>query len=202
MLNDCFPTVFCINLDRRPDRFHQAWAQFRKFGMYVRRFAAIDKTDLPENGKISKSELACAMSHLGVIERCRDNGFENVLIFEDDVVLRDDWIDILTSNLPKIEDWDMLYLGGNHVGGLERVDQDIYSLKCTYTTHAYAVNRGMYEKIINRCKEFDKPVDVMISELHSTHKCYAIRDRMGALAWQNPGFSDIQDRVVDYSFIR
>ena len=41
-LNNYFDKIICINLDRRPDRWREAQEQFKKAGITVERFSAVD----------------------------------------------------------------------------------------------------------------------------------------------------------------
>ena len=41
-LNQYFDKIYCVNLDRRPDKWAEAVEEFKKNNMEVERFAAID----------------------------------------------------------------------------------------------------------------------------------------------------------------
>ena len=41
-INDYFDKIICINLDKRPDRWREVQSQFKKAGISVQRFSAID----------------------------------------------------------------------------------------------------------------------------------------------------------------
>lgn len=202
ILNDYFSEIYCINLDRRPDRFHNAWRQFRKFGMYVQRYPAIDKQTLSHNGKISTGELGCGMSHYNIIKKCKENKSKNVLVFEDDVMLREDFLEIFNNTIGRVPEWDMLFFGGNHVGGLEQIDADIFKMRYSFCLHAYALRKHMFDVLLSNWGNFDKPVDVTTAELHERYNCYVIRPPNGALAWQKSNYSDIQEGERNYDFMK
>ena len=200
--NEYFDEIYCINLDRRPDRFHSAWSQFNKFGMYVKRFPAIDKHNLENNGKIMTGELGCLLSHMNVVKKCRDNKSEKVLIFEDDVMLRNDFWNVFERNIAKIPEWDMIFLGGNHVGGLEQIDEEIFKMKHSFCTHAYVLPRKTYDVLISNWEKLDKPSDVTTAEMHEQYNCYVIKPSGESLAWQKTNFSDIQEGFCNYDHIK
>lgn len=201
-LNSYFSEIYCINLDRRPDRYDHAWKQFKKLGIFVKRYPAVDKRMIHHNGKISLGELACAMSHYNILKSCKEKNLKNVLIFEDDVTFRDDFYEIFNRNINKVPKWDMLYLGGNHLGGLDKIDDEIFKLKYSFAMQAYSVSNEIYDIVLEKWKQFEKPCDVSMAELHSQHDCYVIHPKNCALTWQNPNFSDILDCPCNYEFIK
>ena len=77
---DYFDEIYCINLDRRPQRWEMAQKEFDKLGILdkVKRFSAID--DL--GGK-----RGCFESHMKIIHMAKENKLDNVFIFEDDVAV-------------------------------------------------------------------------------------------------------------------
>ena len=106
---DYFDEIFCINLDRRPERWELAQKEFDKLGILdkVTRYRAIVN---------SHAEKGCFESHLQCIFSARERGLDNVLIFEDDVAFLKCYderkfeksIEMLKSK----EDWEFFYLGG------------------------------------------------------------------------------------------
>ena len=63
---DFFDAIFCINLDKRPDRWIHAQEQFKKIGILdkVKRFSAIERKD---------GRLGCIKSHLEIIKYAQKN---------------------------------------------------------------------------------------------------------------------------------
>src|ERR1044072_6137915 len=85
-INEAFPHKFCINLDRRPERWEQMRSKFERCGVEgVQRFAAVDGQNaiIPANWSDSPGAYGCLRSHLDIIEEARGRGWSNVLIFED-----------------------------------------------------------------------------------------------------------------------
>ena len=81
--------IYCINLDRRPDRLAKAQAEFDLNDIgEVEIFRATDgRASAPEGILISKPEWGCSDSHIRIWRDVVQNGYECALIFEDDVIL-------------------------------------------------------------------------------------------------------------------
>lgn len=211
ILNDFFSKIYCINLDRRQDRWKTSIETFEKFGIVVERFSAFDgKTlNLPYP---HASELGGSISHLNVIKMAKELNLSNVLIFEDDVVIDDNISTKFSNIIPQIpSEWDMLYFGGNHQGGINQVTENIFRVNHTYALQMYAINSKCYDLIINFLEErIDKVLngkvshkpsvaaDFFIALLQPSINCYCIRPH---LSWQSQDFSDIQEKVVNYDYL-
>jgi len=128
-LNEFFDHIYCVNLDRRTDRWDFVSNQFDRLGITVERISATDGNvchfdqiptvdhtkkrwfDLTDTAMTS-NEAAILMTHVRILWDAAAKGYKNILIFEDDVVIRDDYeeeFDKAISELP--EDWDLFYLG-------------------------------------------------------------------------------------------
>jgi hypothetical protein len=106
--------IYCINLERRPDRKSEAMQQFEQFGIGpVEFFHATDgKLHAPTGLSISASEWGCSDSHLRVMRDVVQNRYKRVLIFEDDVQLTPEFKPILLEILETLpEKWDYINLG-------------------------------------------------------------------------------------------
>jgi GR25 family glycosyltransferase involved in LPS biosynthesis len=206
LINFFFDAVFCLNLDRRPDRKQQAINEFNEFGIQVEFISGIDGSELPDTHTtssdsmpVSKGDMGCTLSHLKMIQLAKERGYKNVMIFEDDVEFPSVFNSIIGMHLFKLpSDWDMFYFGGNHAGGFEMVNEKIAKVKKTYTTHAYAVRNTVFDEMIRVLSEVEK-VDISISSLHSKFNCYVCRPHV---AFQRDGFSDILERKTTYPFLR
>ena len=106
---DYFDEIFCINLDRRPERWELSQKEFDKIGILdkVTRFSAIED---------SHAEKGCFESHLQCIFSARKRGLNNVLIFEDDVAFlkcyEERKFEKSIEMLKLKDDWEFFYLGG------------------------------------------------------------------------------------------
>src|SRR5271155_898312 len=93
-LDRLFPQKFCINLQRRPDRWDKMLHQFRLHDIQnVIRHDAVDGRGLTPRAewKHGAGAYGCLLSHLGIVRKAQESGLPAVLILEDDVVFHDDF---------------------------------------------------------------------------------------------------------------
>jgi glycosyl transferase family 25 len=212
-MNDYFDHIYCINLDRRTDRWEEVSKLFENNDLIVERHSAFDGKKELTLPYPSSSELAGAISHRDVILKAKELGLKNVLVFEDDVEFEgnlNNKFESIKDFIPK--DWDMIYFGGNHVGGLIQVNDYFFKCMKTYALHMYAVNESCYDLFIKYLsdkikwtlngKNYLKPsvaADFFVSDLHQITNTYVIKPH---LAWQKEGYSDIQEEIINYGFLR
>jgi glycosyl transferase family 25 len=118
-----FSTVV-INLDRDPDRLGYMRQQLEREGVAFERFAAILGAEMPPHlrgyftpeedgaGFLSKGELGCYASHLGVYEAIADGRIPSpALVLEDDVKIPENLRSLVEQILSAAPaDWDFIRL--------------------------------------------------------------------------------------------
>lgn len=198
--NSFFDGIFCINLDKRTDRWETCQQEFLKHGIKAERYSAFDGSKIEKFNNLMVGEVGALRSHRGVIEEAKRRNLSRIVIFEDDVELADNFsIKFITHYFQVQDDWQLLYLGGNHVGGLSMVGENVARIHHSYAIHAYCVKSSMYDIILNKLEDETKQVDVHLAELQSIHPAYVFRPH---LAFQRKDYSDIQGGEVDYDFLR
>ncbi len=203
-VNDFFPDKVCINLDRRPERWEQAEAQFALHQINpVRRFPALDgwTLDVPPGWDGSPGAYGCLQSHLSVVREARRSGLSQILIFEDDVVFDSDFNERFSryvSQLPS--DWDMLLFGGLHVYVRPRkISENISRITSSYSTFAYALKQTVYDAFIELNSQSLEPVDKVNAILQQTFNCYCF---MPHLAWVEENYSDTQSKHLHPWYVK
>ena len=214
-INEFFDKVYCINLDRRNDRWDSCLIEFEKHGIDVERFSAVDGN--AENYSLGypyDNELAGAISHLNVVKKAKELGLKNVLILEDDVVFHDDLNNLFSEFIKQLpNNWEAFLFGGNHVGGRIQILPNVSKINISYALHAYGVNEKSYDYIINY---IESKINKVIKEGKSVIKTSVAADFFMAdtqqvlnwycftphLAWQKEDFSDIQKNKVNYDFLK
>jgi len=113
--------AWLINLDRDKGRLEKMTLQLDAIGLDFTRFAAIDgkmeagrlalradKEAYARNmgSPILPGKMGCYASHIAVWEEFLQTGKEYALIFEDDVVFHDDFLDSLDCALRIADHWD------------------------------------------------------------------------------------------------
>lgn len=200
-INSIFPKIFYINLSIRKDRNLCMIQELSKYKIKADRFCGIVKKNTGRH-KINRGQLGCLLSHKKIIQIAADNDYEYVLILEDDVIFKQYEINNIYnywSLLPS--DWDMFYLSGNNFMGLNKINEYIYKTNGTLSTCAYAIRKRCYRQILSilTSKIYDKPIDSYYAELHRNTNAYVC---VPSVAYQKPDFSDIENKFVDYSFLK
>ena len=202
-VNNLFDGVFLINLPRRPDRLEHATKQLNNQNINFEVIEGIDGSKLWDvNKQLHKGIYGCSLSHFRCVKQARLRGLKNILIFEDDVVLNNNFTKIINENYDKIpKDYEFLYFGGNHLGGLIKLTDYIYKLRYSYALQAYVVNSNMYDFILSHVSTLQVPTDVLYAQFHSRGKSYLIRDIDKQLSWQLANHSDVDNCYADYDKI-
>ena len=218
--------IFIINLKSRKDRkiqiikeLHRVKAENYEF------FEAIRPTEkelqswntsyinpLPKWFVQSKKDplkyrlgaLGCLKSHYEIIKLCKQRGYKNVLILEDDTqfTYKEDisLFEKLNQFSHQIDnlDYGLLYLVGNHVqAGIRQVNQNLLQTRQTLTTGSYIISEKAMDLILNRLNGYMKEIDVFyIEQIQSTIPCFVIYPH---IAGQVSSYSDIAQRQVNYN---
>ena len=197
-INDFFDEVWCINLDRRTDRWAEVQPEFQRCGIQAKRSSAVDGKTLPVHPEqiVSANEMGCTRSHLNLIEDMLTRNLKRIMIFEDDVYFTGDpntRLEGVVQYMPK--QWDMVYLGGNHVRPLIK-SGPIWKCTRTFTTSAYGITREFGERILKEYRPDQRQIDVIYANTHMRGNSFAVSP---GCCGQKAGYSDIQNAHVDYS---
>lgn len=202
-INEAFPHKFCINLDRRPERWEQMRAKFERCGVQgVARFAAVDgqQAIVPANWSDSPGAYGCLRSHLEIITEARRVGWPNVLIFEDDAVLDPELQEKFSSYFQQVpDDWEMLHFGAHHVATPVEVSANVVRITGANSTFAYALNAPVFDSFIELNTRALTAVDLNNRELQTEHACYSF---MPHLAWVEDVDSDVQVRQKYHWYLK
>ena len=221
-LNHFVDKIFCINLDRRVDRWDLATGEFNKLDTKdYERFVAYDNSD---NGNVG-----CTKSHRKLLKDVASGPWEKVLILEDDFqALPYNWdktyhlnnyhgqevdIDVikfyesLKNSLDSIpNNFDIVYLGG-HYGSrpLSRVNKNVVKVNTMLTTSSYIITKNSARRLsdeIDSCCDKDCPLDTYLGPIDSIYSSYApkyntycIQPRLFVL---RDGISNITQRYESY----
>jgi GR25 family glycosyltransferase involved in LPS biosynthesis len=204
-INTYFGKIYCINLDKRLDRWEESQKEFQKINIEVERYSAFDGNKIKnvENlfvGHFEKAgQFGCLISHLNIIKKAKESKIPSVVILEDDVVFCDNFnqeFNLSMIEMPK--DWDMIFFGSNHVHSPIKISDRICKLRRAYSAHCYVIRDRMYDELIGLIEPMNEPLDVTYANIQSTHNCYVFNPH---LVWQRPGYSDICEMVVDYTHV-
>ncbi len=206
-INQYFDKIYCLNLDRRSDRWQKVSQEFSKFSINVERWSAIDGDNLIESelvyidkniseekasriGKIeNKYSLACLLSHIEIIKNAKARGYKKILIFEDDVIISKDFSEKIKL-ISKIK-WKLFYLGASQFEWNDiEISDGYYSCKKTLGTFAYAIDSSIYDELISLLERRNKSVDNYLSTIQHKYKneCFTI--------YPNIVMSDVKDSNI------
>jgi GR25 family glycosyltransferase involved in LPS biosynthesis len=203
LLYNFFDEIYCINLKNREDRWKSFLNEMERLNITnVKRFDAVngrelDYSNLIYNRNLLPGELGVLMSHINLIKEAKEKNLESILIMEDDVYFTDE-IYKLNDYLNSVpEDWNFIYFGGNHGQYTpEIVNNRTCRLKNSFGLQCVAIKNTMYDRILNDAIKLEKQIDVYYASYQSENKSYCFNPNM---ALQKVDYSDIQNRVVDYT---
>lgn len=184
-LTQQFDRVFVINLDCRPDRWtgFQERASRAGFTGYER-YRAIegDKCLHPAWWRAGNGAWGCLMTHLRIAQDAALDGLKSYLVFEDDVVFTDDFVDRVKQAMAELQgtEWDQLYLGGQYLyrettppwpfrNGIVRAVN-------INRTHAYAVNARFVQKFQQHIIHAPDYIRAK-SDMHIDHQLGVLHER-------------------------
>jgi len=182
---------FLINLKRRDDRLKLLNLPFE----YTLFEATDGKTKYSTHPENEQGFMGCLDSHRRLFSFAKESKINTLMVLEDDVVVDENFISKLNKVMSELpEDWDLLYLGGWNIGEKVKYSESLDIAHKVYTTHAFIVKNKFFDTIINNINSRDWKVDVLISEILETGKCFICNP---VIAWQREGFSDIENKITN-----
>ena len=196
--------MFCINLERRPNKWDLVSKEFKKHNLCVERVDAVDGSNLDSTkfkNRVKMMEMGCLMSHLKVLKLAQERKLPYVCVFEDDVMFTNEIQNICMylSHVP--DDWKIIYIGSNCTQR-HNINKFICKLHKPVTTHAMIINSSEYEGLIQLLESESRgckvvhPVDMLLAIRYENDSVYGFNTK---LVTQRPSFSDIQNRNVNYN---
>ena len=142
---------YYINLDYRTDRKERAIKEFQKIGIKnPNRFSAI-KND-------NHGGIGCGLSHVAVLEKAKQNGWDYVIIMEDDIKFYDpeETVRKINNVFQSDIEWDVMLIGSiaHERGLIESINEDCVRVNGGFVnTTMYIVKRHYYDTLINLWKK-------------------------------------------------
>ena len=190
--------VVYINLDSRTDRKEQMEKELQIFNPeQVHRVPGVQDKEYPYFG--------CAKGHLNAIQLAVDNGWDNVLILEDDA--KWDAIDTAYPIFEKLVNnpYDVIMLGGTY----SEFDKTTFKVSKSQGAASYLVKKSYYPTILAKLKEVIAnfkpgvtpdieitPDAAMFFPLQATGSWFIVSP---ALMIQAKSYSNIQKIDVNYA---
>ena len=129
----------------------------------------------------NSKNISLCLCYLSIFKECLYNKTYRVLIFEDDIIFENDYIEKFERFMSSIKnDWDILNFGYHHKKFEDgwkyfEVNEFVSDAEVSWTTHMVAFNkeltlRNLSDKIINSTM----PIDYIIN--YFTHICTCLND--------------------------
>ena len=193
--------VYVVNLDKDSDRLENIKNQCKKENIKFNRFSAVNGNLLNidtlvknnklrlyknsfnhnKNGRSSlKGSIGCALTHKKIWEKVAKSD-KNTLVFEDDIILPNNFWDKLNKNIKDVpNNWDIIYLGGVRIYG-SRISKNIVkaiSTKNNYWnncgTYSYIINPSSANKLLNIINPISNYLDIQMNRQYSNLNVYYI----------------------------
>lgn len=219
-INSYFDKIYCLNLEKREDRWLKVNKEFTKNSINVTRFKAISEDMISDtefnslknkynvnnlsNIELSlyglienKKSLACLNTHLKIIKDAKLNKYKRILIFEDDVLISNDFKERI-STIESL-DWEILYLGASQFNWNNiEVENNFYKSKSTLGTFAYCLSDSIYDELISLIGSRKRSIDNLLTEIQLKTKSYTIYPN---IVISDVSTSDIRDSkdITSYS---
>lgn len=152
MIFDYFEHVYLLNMDKDTNRMSSVSSRLSKLRISFERFSAlVIPADFKlHEGGIKAGHFGCALSHYAILKDAWAKGYERFLIFEDDVILRDDTNERMKDIVVdlKVLDWDIFYLGAHIQSDKGFVTANVKRTNKAYQTHAYGIQRKAIERML------------------------------------------------------
>lgn len=194
---------FYLNLASRPDRNVRMLERLGKTSHQITRFEATGSINPPdvfqrkERGPQRLSRYGCLLSHMSMIREAKHRNLPEVILFEDDIDLCDDFderLQLFLSMAP--QNWMILYLGFfPWKDPIPVTPSGLHKVSKSYGTFAYIVRHTAYDRILNL--RHYAAIDVLIANhVQALGRCYTF---IPVLVKVENDFSDIngQYRVLD-----
>lgn len=175
-MNSIFEKVYVITCNSFADRQNYIKQHFASFQCNFE-FRSAVQTQLIAAENLSTSETSLILAHLHCIIDAKLNGYQQILICEDDVALCDDFFEKLNSFLADVPtDWHFLQLGNQYwaTHWLKRdyVKPNVYRFIWGTGSHCVAIRNVVYDDSIRVLSQFTSPVDLLYYDLFSKFNCY------------------------------
>jgi len=201
-----FDDVYYINLDYREDRKKLFEERSLAIGLNAKRFSGIIPKDgeypvIESNQKDTrrKWKVGCTLSHQAIVREAKERGLQNVLIFEDDCIFLDGFMEKAQNcvNDLKEQEWDLMYFGGQPNQYAKKVTENLGSIENggVYSTHAYAINHTFYDKMLNITPDFYDTIDILYLNYQSSARKLLVSKEI--LAVQDSTYSDLWNIIVN-----
>lgn len=202
--------LFYINLDNRSDRKEKMEKRFEKVGLEVERYSAVNKDHecVKKYSKQLKNLSYCTLSHMNLLKRSVREMYRKVMIFEDDVMMIDDFMCrlVLMINYVKYKEGEVDFLHiDNSTLDFCLVD-GIHKTKNAYMAGCYILSSDYLKKSVNIFENSEKDdsfmeIEWVLINLQQLNKTYTsfprlcLQEMMDSDIWLNKNLALFYKKV-------
>jgi hypothetical protein len=163
----------------------------------MRYYNVVNDVDIPSDWCDTIGAYYFSDNFRRIIREAQEQNLQNILFCEDDLILTDNFKEILEIASPQVpEDWDLLYYGANHSSfEVEHVTENVLKLHGCYSTHCVGIRNTIFQQILDLPNW--RVLDYMLCHF-LIPKCNAYGVWPG-IAVQKPGHSYLQGFHADYT---
>lgn len=174
--------IFVIHYKKLIERKQHIVNQFKKHNILDYEFIEIDRDELNDKNinifekKYNNAQIAISLSHFYAYKEINEK-YENGLIFEDDVILHENFSNILKEYLKQLPvDYDMLFIGDGcnlHIEKNKLIENQYIYEKCLYPTKwegdgatrctdSYLINKKCAKKLCDYISNLNYKINLPI----------------------------------------
>jgi hypothetical protein len=143
--------VIVINMDEDVDRYLRVSARLRALQLEHVRLSGCRPPAPRRDSVVATGHFGCALSHAEAVELAAREGWDEVLVVEDDCVFRDDFV-VRFMELPRPDGWGIISYGAR-VGRIgKRVGRGLVALESGWHAHCYSVSARAYDDVARWCR--------------------------------------------------
>lgn len=148
MILGCFQHAYLLNMDRHTERLAAATQRLNEIGIPFERFRSVDCDE--SSTSLNSAQIGCNQSHIAIVKQAKSLGYGSIMIFEDDVIFRPDFLTEWQKLQPQVKStsYDLLFL--YDWDDDDRPQERMLKKGGTWCTHAYAVSARYYDRFILR----------------------------------------------------
>lgn len=169
-----FDQIYLINLARRIERRDRMFQSFRELGLKVKLFEAVDGKQLNDSylrelgvkqmvgykdpwskRDMTFGEIGCFLSHYFIWVDIVNNGYNKVLLFEDDIRFEPyfkEKLKVMREEADLLLDWDLIYLGRKKMKSADEPwvedSETLVHVDYSYWTLCYAITLQGAQKLL------------------------------------------------------
>ena len=111
--------------------------------------------------KLSKPEISLLLKHLEIFREVIKNNYQNVVVFEYDIILDNDFNNKLDNYILQLPtDYDIFWIGSCcNLHAQLIANKNVYDATSSRCTHTYMISKKGCEKMLECLNELNHPID-------------------------------------------